>query len=45
MKNTLIIAEAGVNHNGDLSLAHKLIDTAVKLERTLLNFKLLMHLY
>ena len=25
---TLIIAEAGVNHNGDLSIAHKLIDAA-----------------
>jgi N,N'-diacetyllegionaminate synthase len=25
---TLIIAEAGVNHNGDLRLAHKLIDVA-----------------
>ena len=25
-----IIAEAGVNHNGDLALAHKLIDTAVE---------------
>lgn len=28
MKNTLIIAEAGVNHNGDINLAHKLIDEA-----------------
>lgn len=27
-KHTLIIAEAGVNHNGDLSLAKKLIDVA-----------------
>lgn len=26
----LIIAEAGVNHNGDLDIAHKLIDSAVK---------------
>ena len=25
---TLIIAEAGVNHNGDINLAHKLIDAA-----------------
>ena len=31
MKNkVLIIAEAGVNHNGDLNLAKKLIDVAVK---------------
>lgn len=31
MKNkTFIIAEAGVNHNGDINLAKKLIDVAVK---------------
>ena len=29
MKRTFIIAEAGVNHNGDISLAKKLIDVAV----------------
>lgn len=28
MKKTLIIAEAGVNHNGDLELAKQLVDTA-----------------
>lgn len=28
MKKTLIIAEAGVNHNGDIELAKKLIDAA-----------------
>jgi N,N'-diacetyllegionaminate synthase len=28
MKNTIIIAEAGVNHNGDIQLAKKLIDIA-----------------
>ena len=28
MKHTLIIAEAGVNHNGDIELAKKLIDAA-----------------
>ncbi len=27
---TLIIAEAGVNHNGDIALAHKLIDIAAE---------------
>lgn len=27
-KNTFIIAEAGVNHNGDVNLAHQLIDVA-----------------
>ena len=30
MKRTLIIAEAGVNHNGDISLAKKLIDVAAE---------------
>ena len=28
MKNTLIIAEAGVNHNGDIETAKRLIDVA-----------------
>ena len=28
MKQTLVIAEAGVNHNGDLHLAKKLVDAA-----------------
>ncbi len=30
MKRTLIIAEAGVNHNGDLALAKQLIESAAK---------------
>ena len=30
MQKTLIIAEAGVNHNGDIHLAKKLIDAAVE---------------
>jgi len=30
MKKTIIIAEAGVNHNGDLVLAKKLVDVAVE---------------
>ena len=29
MKKTLIIAEAGVNHNGSIEIAKKLIDVAV----------------
>ena len=29
MKKTLIIAEAGVNHNGNIKMAKQLIDTAV----------------
>ena len=28
MKKTVVIAEAGINHNGDISLAHHLIDVA-----------------
>lgn len=30
LNKTLIIAEAGVNHNGDINLAKKLIDTAAR---------------
>ena len=30
MKKTIIIAEAGVNHNGSLKLAKKLVDIASK---------------
>lgn len=30
MKRTLIIAEAGVNHNGEMELAYRLIDVAAK---------------
>ena len=30
MSNVYIIAEAGVNHNGDINLAKKLIDEAKK---------------
>lgn len=30
MKHTLIIAEAGVNHNGSLVLAKQLIDAAAE---------------
>ena len=28
MKETFIIAEIGINHNGDINLAKKLIDSA-----------------
>ena len=28
MKSTIIIAEAGVNHNGNIEIAKKLIDSA-----------------
>ena len=30
MNKTIIIAEAGVNHNGDINLAKRLIDVAVR---------------
>ena len=33
-----IIAEAGVNHNGSLKLAKKLVDAAKKLMQIMLNF-------
>jgi N,N'-diacetyllegionaminate synthase len=36
---TLIIAEAGVNHNGDLSLALKLVDAAAKAGADLVKFQ------
>ncbi len=36
---TLIIAEAGVNHNGDLSLAKKLIDAAADAGADLIKFQ------
>lgn len=38
-KRTLIIAEAGVNHNGDLSLAKRLIDAAVDAGADLVKFQ------
>jgi N,N'-diacetyllegionaminate synthase len=37
--STLIIAEAGVNHNGDLSLAHRLIDVAAGAGADLVKFQ------
>ena len=37
---TYIIAEAGVNHNGDINMAHKLIDEAKKQVQIVLSFKL-----
>lgn len=39
MKKTLIIAEAGVNHNGDISTAKKLIDVAVAAKVDLVKFQ------
>ena len=39
MNNCYIIAEAGLNHNGSIEIAKKLIDIAVDLEQMQLNFK------
>lgn len=39
MKKTYIIAEAGVNHNGDINLAYKLIDEARKAEVDCIKFQ------
>ena len=39
MKKTIIIAEAGVNHNGDLSLAKKLIDVAADAKSDYVKFQ------
>jgi N,N'-diacetyllegionaminate synthase len=38
-KTTLIIAEAGVNHNGDLELAKQLIDSAAEAGADLVKFQ------
>ena len=32
MNKTIIIAEAGVNHNGDIRIAKQLVDAAAKIE-------------
>ncbi len=39
MKNTLIIAEAGVNHNGDINLAYKLIEKAKEAGADIIKFQ------
>jgi len=36
---TFIIAEAGVNHNGDLGLAHRLVDVAVRAKADAIKFQ------
>ena len=38
-KNTLIIAEAGVNHNGDIEIAKKLILEAVNAGADIVKFQ------
>lgn len=39
MKKVMIIAEAGVNHNGDISLAKKLVDVAVEAKADIVKFQ------
>lgn len=39
MKKTLVIAEAGVNHNGDISLARRLVDIAADAGADLVKFQ------
>ena len=39
MSKTLIIAEAGVNHNGDLNIAKKLVDVAKKAGADIVKFQ------
>ncbi|MDA7822607.1 N-acetylneuraminate synthase [Opitutales bacterium] len=39
LNNTLIIAEAGVNHNGSLQLAYQLIDVATKAGADIVKFQ------
>ena len=40
MKKTLFIAEAGVNHNGKISIAKKLIDIAKKANADFVKFQI-----
>ena len=39
MNKTIIIAEAGVNHNGDVDLAKKLVDAAVYAGADIIKFQ------
>ena len=39
MKKVIIIAEAGVNHNGDIKLAKKLIDVASEAKADYVKFQ------
>lgn len=39
MQKTLIIAEAGVNHNGDMELAKQLIDVAADADADIVKFQ------
>ncbi len=39
MKKTIIIAEAGVNHNGNINLALKLVDKAAEAKADYVKFQ------
>ena len=39
MKDTLVIAEAGVNHNGDLNLAFRLVEAAANAGADVVKFQ------
>jgi sialic acid synthase SpsE len=39
MKHTLVIAEAGVNHNGDLQLAFQLVEAAAQAGADVVKFQ------
>ena len=39
IKKPFLIAEIGINHNGNLDIAKQLIDIAVKINLMQLNFK------
>ena len=39
VRNVLVVAEAGVNHNGDVNLAHKLIDVAANAGADIIKFQ------
>ena len=39
MNKTLIIAEVGVNHNGDIKLAAKLIEVAASMKADVVKFQ------
>ena len=39
IKKTIIIAEAGINHNGNINLAKKLIDAAAEVGADVVKFQ------
>ena len=45
VKKPYLIAEIGINHNGDINLAKKLIDVAQKINLMQLNLKKILTWY